>query len=210
MAADNASTALAVETLTCERGGRRLFADLTFALQPGEALILRGPNGSGKSSLLRVVAGLLPATAGAVFWNGRDTRDEPGPWRRALAFAGHGNPVKPVLTVRQNLEFWRAFEGGDATVDHALEAVGLERLADLPAAMLSAGQQRRLSLARLALRHGGCWLMDEPTVTLDAASVDRLSAMVAQHREKGGVVVVATHDMFGLDDGRTLTLGEAA
>ncbi len=206
MAVDSATAVLEVRDLTCERGGRRLFADLSFALGPGDVLVLRGPNGSGKTSLLRLVAGLLAPAAGRVRWRGRDTRDEPGPWRRAMAFAGHENPVKPALTARENLAFWIGLEGG-ASVDGALEALGLDGLADLPAAVLSAGQRRRLTLARLAARPGGCWLMDEPEAALDAASAARLADLVAAHRDRGGVTLVATHDGGAFGRVRTLALG---
>lgn len=208
MTAETQPAGLAANSLTCERGGRRLFGELGFAIAPGGALLLTGPNGSGKSSLLRVLAGLLPPRAGRVTWHGRDTADEPGPWRRALGWLGHDNAIKPQMTVAENLAFWAAArDGGDVAA--ALAEVGLERLADLPAAMLSAGQRRRLALARLALAPGGCWLMDEPTVTLDAASLERLATMIARHRAAGGVCVVASHEAVALPGAGTLVLGGA-
>lgn len=199
--------ALIAQSLTCERGGRRLFAGLDFALAPGDALILRGPNASGKSSLLRVLAGLLEPSEGQILWHGKDTRDAPAGWRKSLAFLGHGTALKPQLTVGENLNFWARFEQASRTPAEALEAVGLGRLTDLPASMLSAGQQRRLALARLAARPGGCWLMDEPTVTLDAASVTQLCAMIADHRTQGGIVILATHEKLAVRNVSVMTLG---
>ena len=209
MTARTQPAGLAAMDLTCERGGRRLFEGLSFDVAPGGALLLAGPNGTGKTSLLRLLAGLLPPSAGRVLWQGRDTAEEPGPWRRALGWLGHDNAVKPQMTVAGNLAFWAAMAGrGDIT--GALAATGLERLAGLPAAMLSAGQRRRLALARLALAEGGCWLMDEPSVTLDAASLDRLAAMTARHRAAGGIAVVASHDTLDLPGARRLDLGPTA
>lgn len=201
------SPALVARSLTCDRGGRRLFSGLDLALHEGEALVLRGPNASGKSSLLRVLAGLLDPVDGVVLWQGRDTRENPGPWRRSLAYLGHGFALKPQLTVQQNLSFWHAMEHTEASVPEALEQMGLLALADLPASMLSAGQQRRLAIARLALRKGGCWLMDEPTVTLDARSLEGLCAMIEDHRGRGGVVILATHEDLAVRAPATLTLG---
>ncbi|MBC6440698.1 MAG: heme ABC exporter ATP-binding protein CcmA [Rhodospirillales bacterium] len=209
MAAVGTSPVLEAESLTCERGGRRLFVALSFALEPGEIMVLRGPNGSGKSSLLRLMAGLMPAAEGTLRWHGAETTENPTAWRRAMVFTGHGNPVKPNLSVRENLTFWSGFENGTVAVDEALDALDLGWLADLPSVMLSAGQQRRLGLARLALRPGGCWLMDEPTVTLDTASVERLHILVARHRQNGGIAVLATHEGIEFEDVRTLTLGRA-
>ncbi len=184
------SPALAAEHVACERGGRRLFTALSFTLAAGQALVLEGANGSGKTSLLRLLAGLAPAAAGRVLWHGRDTRAEPGPWRRALVFLGHRDAVKPALTVAANLRFWQAFEGG-GDVGAALRALGLAPLAATPAALLSAGQRRRLALARLALRPGGCWLLDEPGAGLDAPSLARLAALIERHLALGGVVAMA-------------------
>ena len=208
MASDNNTTILAIDTLSCERCGRRLFEDRSFALSPGDVLVLRGPNGSGKSSLLRVLAGLLPAADGVIQWHGRDISDEPAPWQRSLAFLGHANAIKAAMTVSENLAFWAAFEGSNSDSGDALDALDLKPLADLPASMLSAGQQRRLGLARLATRLGGCWLMDEPTVTLDANSVAKLRDLIARHRQAGGIAIIATHEDIGVDNARTLILGE--
>ena len=169
-------------------------------------ITLEGPDGSGKTSLMRVLSGLLPPRAGRVLWQGKDTAEEPAPWRRALAWLGHDNAIKPQLSVSENLAFWARLTPAARGVDEALEEVGIGHLADLPAAMLSAGQRRRLALARLGLTRGGCWLMDEPTVTLDTASLARLSAMIARHRADGGLAVIASHDALDLPGAQSLDL----
>ena len=208
---ETSETALSARSLACERGGRTLFSALSFDLAPGDALILRGPNGSGKTSLLRLLAGLLPAAGGEILWRGDPVQNDREAWRGALRFLAHDNAVKPALTVEQNLAFWiKLYQ--DTPVDaltRGLSAVGLDRLADLPAVMLSAGQRRRLALARLAACPGEIWLLDEPTVTLDADSVTRLAKMVADHRGSGGMVIAATHDAFDAPGARHLDLGEA-
>ncbi len=210
--ASSTPSGLEVRGLACERGGRTLFEALDFGLGAGDALILKGPNGSGKTSLLRLLAGLLPAAAGEVLWGGRPVRDDREAWNAAMRFLGHDNAVKPTLTVAQNLMFWLKlhppFQHTALTV--GLESMALDHLGDLPAVMLSAGQRRRLALARLAASPGAIWLMDEPTVTLDTESIARLGAMVAAHRAAGGMVIVATHDSFTAPGAHELDLGGAA
>ena len=161
-----------------------MFRGVGLAVPPGGALLLLGPNGSGKSTLLRILAGLLRPEAGAVRWQGGDAAGR-------VAFVGHQDAVKPGLTALENLALHARLAGGDRRV--ALAAMGLEALAEFPARMLSAGQRRRLALARLVLAGAPVWLMDEPTLGLDAASVARLGDALAAHRAGGGVVVAATH-----------------
>ena len=182
---------LTAVSLACWRAERVVFAGLSFSLAPGQAALLLGPNGAGKSSLLRVLAGLLPAVEGEVLWAGEDIRRDPGLHGRRLRYLGHQEGLKASLTVAENLTFQAALAGGEPAA--ALNAMGLGGLADLPARLLSAGQRRRLALARLALAPASLWLLDEPTLGLDDSSVERFGAMLASHRKRGGIVVAATH-----------------
>ena len=166
------------------RGERLIFQGLGFVVPPGGALLLLGPNGAGKSTLLRILAGLLRPEAGTVRWHGGEIVGQ-------VAFVGHQDAVKPGLTAWENLALHARLAAADRRT--ALAAMGLEALAELPARMLSAGQRRRLALARLILSNAPVWLLDEPTLGLDVASVARLGTALAAHRAGGGVVVAATH-----------------
>ncbi len=195
--------------LACERGERLVFAGLDFALAPGEALILTGPNGSGKSSLLRLMAGLLKPAHGSLSWDGAPIFEEPEAHRQRLHYLGHQDAVKPVLSVAENLSFWSALRGGtpsEASLLDALDRFGLKALAELPARYLSQGQRRRLALSRLVAAPGDLWLLDEPTVGLDSASVARLGEEIEAARAKGLRVVLATHLELPLADVRRLDL----
>ena len=177
--------------LAAFRGERLVFRDLDFAVASGGALLLVGPNGSGKSTLLRVLAGLLPPAEGLLTWDGQDALADLSMHALRVAYVGHQDAVKLGLTAAENLTFAARLAGAD--VGNALEAVGLQDLADLPARMLSAGQKRRLALARLVLSRAALWLLDEPTLGLDVASVERFGGMLEAHRARGGSVVAATH-----------------
>jgi heme exporter protein A len=192
--------------LSCIRAERLIFTGIDFDIAAGGALRLTGPNGSGKSSLLRLMAGLLRPASGALAWNGRDPRDEPEAHRAALRYLGHQDAIKPALTVAETLDFWIGVMGGAGDRAAALDAFGLARLASLPARFLSAGQRRRLALARLVAAPGRLWLLDEPTVGLDRASVAALEGVVARHRAAGGMVVVATHTKLELPGAAELAL----
>ena len=201
--------------LTCVRGERHVFAGLGFAVPQGGALILHGPNGSGKSSLLRLMAGLLKPALGGLAWGDRPVSDDPEGHRARLQYLGHLDAVKPVLSAAENLTFWASAQdggrgggrgGGQGVVAAALERFGLTDLADVPARVLSAGQRRRLALARLFLAPVDLWLLDEPTVGLDEDSIGRLQTGLADHRKDGGRVVVATHTAIDLPGAERLDL----
>ncbi len=183
---------LSAENLSVSRGGIAVLEGVTLALAPGRALILRGPNGAGKTTLLRTLAGLQPPLKGEV------TADE-----GSLVYAGHADGIKGALTVRENLRFWTAiFAGGD--VDAALDAYALTPLAGRPAAALSAGQKRRLGLARLIVAQRAVWLLDEPTVSLDTDATAMFVAAIRAHLDGGGAAIVATHIDLGLSEAETL------
>ncbi|MBK4215185.1 heme ABC exporter ATP-binding protein CcmA [Paracoccus caeni] len=184
---------LAVHDLAVSRGGLRAVEGVSFTLNAGEALILRGPNGVGKTTLLRTIAGLQPATAGLI-----EMAED------AVAYAAHADGLKGALTVAENLRFWAQIFGGE--VGAALAAMDLEALADRPAASLSAGQKRRTGLARLLVTGRPLWVLDEPTVSLDAASVARFGAVLRGHLAGGGAALMATHIDLGLEGARELDL----
>jgi heme exporter protein A len=198
---------LSASDLACRRGGRDVFAGVSFSVAAGESLAIRGRNGAGKSSLLRMVAGLVRIASGRLVLEGGDpelTIDE------QAHYLGHLDALKPSLSVAENLQFWSAFFGADnADPSEPLRTVGLDALADLPAAYLSAGQRRRLSIARLLAVKRPLWLLDEPTSTLDDAAQVRLAEIMRAHLAGGGMILAATHGALGLDDARELRLADA-
>lgn len=190
--------------LTCVRGGREVFAGLNFSLSGGQALVVTGRNGAGKSSLLRMIAGLIAVAAGTLALSGGDGEATPG---EQAHYLGHLDAVKQSLSVSENLGFWTAYLGGVPTgIDEALDAVGLEALSGLPAAYLSAGQRRRLSIARLLAAPRPIWLLDEPTSALDQPSQQRLAELMRAHLAGGGMIVAAAHGPIGLEHALTLHL----
>jgi heme exporter protein A len=195
---------LDVLDLACIRGDRAIFAGLSFSVPAGGALLLTGANGVGKSSLLRVLAGLLPAAGGEVLLEGVPARTGPAGHALRMRYISSQDALKPALTVAENLAFYAALWGGE--VAPALEALGLSPLASLPGRVLSTGQRRRLALARLALAPARLWLLDEPSLGLDAASVSRLGTLMARHRAAGGAILAATHLPLPLPDARELKL----
>jgi heme exporter protein A len=198
---------LSAHNLACVRGGREVFSGLGFDVRSGEAQLVTGPNGAGKSSLLRLVAGLVRIAAGKLVLEGADPELTIG---EQAHYVSHQDALKTSLTVRENLEFWAGFlAGGTGKVDAALDAVGLAGLTDVPAAYLSAGQRRRLSLARLLACDRPLWLLDEPTAALDAAAQARLAGLMRDHLAGGGIILAATHGPIGLDGAQELRLGEA-
>lgn len=178
---------LTLRDLACARGGVTVLEGVSFRLDAGQALVLRGPNGIGKTTLLRTIAGLQPAVSGAVAMP-----------PESAAFAGHADGIKATLTVAENLRFWASVFGA-RDVGAALRAMDLEPLRDRPGRNLSAGQKRRLGLARLMLTGRAIWLLDEPTVALDAGSVGLFAAMVRAHLAAGGIALIATHADLGLE-----------
>lgn len=197
---------LQAEGLTCSRGGREVFRNVSFKVPAGEALIVTGRNGAGKSSLLRMIAGLVRITAGRLSLSG-GTADTP--IAEQAHYVGHQDAMKPSLTVAENLQFWTRFLGSRSDIRPALELLDLMPLANLPAAYLSAGQRRRLSVSRIVAASRPVWLLDEPTSTLDAPSQSRLSAIMRDHLTRGGIIVAAAHGAIGLDRARELKLGAA-
>ncbi|WWT13467.1 heme ABC exporter ATP-binding protein CcmA [Pararoseomonas sp. SCSIO 73927] len=190
--------------LAARRGGRVVFAGLSFSAAPGDALLLLGPNGAGKSTLLRALAGLLRPAEGQVTWEGENVASDPAAHGARTRYLGHQDAIKPAVTPMEDLRFWSRLRGGDP--EAALAAVGLSPLAALPCRTLSAGQRRRLALARLTLGDAPLWLLDEPTLGLDAASVERLGGLLAAHRARGGIVLAATHLPLPLPGARELRL----
>jgi heme exporter protein A len=198
---------LNADNLACSRGGREVFADLNFSLSGGEALVVSGRNGAGKSSLLRMIAGLVHVAGGRLALDGGEPDASIG---EQSHYVGHQDSVKPSLTVGENLKFWARYLGaGEGTIDPALQAVDLAPLADLPAAYLSAGQRRRLSIARLVAVPRPLWLLDEPTSALDVPSQNRLADLMRSHLAGGGMIVAAAHGPIGLERARELKMGPA-
>jgi heme exporter protein A len=193
--------------IRCVRGGREVFSGLDFATASGEALAVTGPNGSGKTSLLRLIAGLLTAADGSI-----DLED--GEAELTLPeqahYLGHRDALKPALSVLENLSFWQDFLGGEAfDATASLAAVGLDHAAQLPAAYLSAGQRRRLSVARLLAVRRPVWLLDEPTSALDAAGQSLFAGLMRDHLARGGLIVAATHAPLGIE-ANELRIGAAS
>ena len=193
--------------LACVRGGREVFAGLNFSLAGGEALLVTGRNGAGKSSLLRVVAGLVRLAGGTLALEGGQPETSIA---EQAHYLGHQDALKPSLSAAENLQFWSGFLGGASDIAPALAAVDLAPLANLPAAYLSAGQRRRLSIARLAAVKRPLWLLDEPTSALDTASQARLAELMRGHLSSGGLIVAAAHGPIGLERARELKLGVSA
>jgi heme exporter protein A len=193
--------------LRCVRGGREVFAGLDFDAEGGEALAVVGPNGAGKTSLLRLIAGLLAMEGGSVELAGGDAELT---LPEQAHYLGHRDAMKPALTVTENLTFWSEFFGGTpGDPADAIAAVGLSHAAELPAGFLSAGQRRRLSIARLLAVHRPIWLLDEPTSALDLASQRVFAGLMTAHLARGGLIIAATHAPLGID-ARELRIGGAS
>lgn len=196
---------LACENVSCTRSDAVLFRNLGFCLQEGALLLLKGPNGCGKTSLIKILAGLLPADSGEVTWNGEPIRNNDG-FKRELMLIGHKSAVKLESTVEENIAFWAALYGTDMLVPAALKFYELERFRDTYASQLSAGWQRRIALARLIVAPCRLWLLDEPTNFLDDDAVKLTAALVETRVKQGGIVVVASHIMSSAIAAHTLYL----
>jgi heme exporter protein A len=194
--------------LACRRGGRDVFAGVNFSVAAGEGLTISGRNGAGKSSLLRMAVGLLRIADGRLALEGGDPELT---LAEQAHYLGHQDALKPALSVAENLQFWAGFLGkGAAEIGAPLAAVGLDTLAELPAAYLSAGQRRRLSIARLLAVKRPIWLLDEPTSTLDAAAQARLTDLMRAHLADGGIILAATHAGIGLAGAQELRLEQTS
>jgi heme exporter protein A len=205
---------LTAKDISIERGERTILSRVSFRVETGQALILTGANGSGKTTLLRAIAGFLPPSSGTITL-GPETGGETdaAPIAQRCHLIGHLDGLKGQLTVGENLAFWSDFLGEGAAdegraIQAALAAFDLGALAHIPAAYLSAGQKRRLGLARLLVAHRPLWLLDEPSVSLDGPSADLLRAVMAGHLARGGLIVAATHVPLGIATARELRLGE--
>jgi heme exporter protein A len=193
--------------LEIERGGRRLVAGLSFDVDQGSALMVTGPNGAGKSTLLRALCGFLPVEAGDFALEGGDPERTVG---EQAHYLGHLDALKGALTAGENLAFWAGALGGEASREasrDALARVGLSHVIDFPARALSAGQKRRVALARLLVAHRPLWLLDEPTTALDATSQAAFAAIMRTYLDEAGIIVAATHASLGLAGARELRLG---
>jgi len=188
--------------LTCIRGERLVFTELSFSIKKGQILHLKGPNGSGKSTLLRLMAGLIRPTKGVVLWKKENILSEPELFHRALHYVSHQDAVKAALTVEENLTFWAKMGNVDKEerfVDEALIKFSLNHLASLPTRFLSAGQCKRLNLSRICATKAPLWLLDEPSNSLDSESLDILNEVILAHQRAGGLTAIATHDDLGLN-----------
>jgi len=199
-------TLLSVENLACIRGGRLLFRDLSFSVSQGEVLSIEGPNGVGKTSLLRMIAGFLPAAAGSIVLHAQGPISEPEERGKQIGWLGHQDGAKPQLTAAEVLNFFASLHGLACDVTRFLALAGLERCSELPCQYLSAGQRRRLALARLAMTGRPLWLLDEPLAALDSSGKAFATGLITSHCASGGIVLAATHEPLDIPSQR-LALG---
>ena len=191
---------LSVSGIEFWRGDRRVLADVSLEVDATECLHLLGPNGAGKTTLLRVITGLLSPERGRMAWGGRDTCSDRDGWRASFSYLGHSDGLKPELTSRENLAFETGFRHRlrDGEIDAALEQVGLAASRDLPAGVLSAGQRRRLAMARVMLAAAPLWILDEPYTNLDAGGTTLVSGVVGRHLDAGGAAIIAAHQALAI------------
>ena len=204
---------LEASNLECTRGDHVLFSSLSFSLKAGELIHLCGSNGSGKTSLLRIISGLLTPTAGEVVWNGDNIASLREEYYADLSYFGHHNAIKDVFTAIENLQAANKLAGIDSSEDEVLDVLakmGLQGREDLPTYFLSQGQKRRVALARLLFSKKKLWVLDEPFSALDVKAVDLLQSVISEHLEKGGMVMLTTHQDVRLtsNDVRTINMDE--
>lgn len=200
------SLTLEADALECQRGGRVLFRGLSFSLGPGEMLEVSGPNGSGKTSLMRMLCGLLPPSAGEIRWHGGNIRSLKEEYLKGLAYLGHANGVKAELSAVENLRISSGLDGnnpGGQEIGAALRRMGLGGREKLTAKQLSQGQQRRLALARLLVGGKALWVLDEPLTALDADAVRLVQTVIGEHLGGGGMAVLTTHQQLDVPAGST-------
>ncbi|HEC17521.1 MAG TPA: cytochrome c biogenesis heme-transporting ATPase CcmA [Sedimenticola sp.] len=200
---------LEIANLACSRGDRQLFAGLNFSLEAGSLLYVEGRNGTGKTTLLRTICGLFLADEGEIRWNGEDTRSLAEEYTREVVYLGHHNGIKNDLTGLENLRISTVLDGDEVDEEQiwsALKKMGLAGFEDLPTKVLSQGQKRRVALARLLLNDSRLWVLDEPFTALDTAAVDLLQSVIAEHIEKGGLVILTTHQEVALTSGQVQRL----
>lgn len=200
------------QDLVCIRGERLVFSKLNFSLESGGALILIGHNGAGKSSLLRMMAGLLSPRGGVMSWNGEPVSDDMDEHRERLHYVGHHDAIKPVLSVEENLMFWAGLRDDEgaarANFKEALDVFSIPHLIDIPGRFLSAGQKRRVNLARIIASKSPVWLLDEPTTALDKETIKKLEDIMEVHRQNGGMIVLSTHSDVNLSNPDVLNVGD--
>ena len=195
------------DSLCVFRGERLVLSKISLSLHAGEAMLLTGPNGAGKSTLLRVLAGLRHPDAGTLLWQGQPVKDDITAHTQRVAYLGHQEALKPGLTVTENLKIYATTTGSN--IAEALKTFNLLELADLPARQLSAGQKRRTALARVLLRQAPLWLLDEPTLGLDNATISLLGEALTRHRQKGGMIIATSHVPLPMDTTSHLDLPAA-
>ena len=200
---------LEIANLACSRGDRQLITGLNFSLEAGSLLYVEGRNGTGKTTLLRAICGLFLADSGEIRWNGEETRSLAEEYTKEVVYLGHHNGIKNDLTGLENLRISTVLDGDEVSEKQiwaALKKMGLAGFEDLPTKVLSQGQKRRVALARLLLNDSRLWILDEPFTALDVAAVDLLQSVIAEHVEKGGLVILTTHQEVALTSGQVQRL----
>lgn len=201
---------LQVEGLTCRRGRRLLFENMSFTVNLGDMFEVSGYNGSGKTTLLRLLCGLLLPEKGTLLWRGQPIHKIRPLYHSEIAYVGHTDAIKGDLTARENLMVAKALNGGGVDSEEALERVGLSKLRELPGRFLSAGQRRRLALARLLVNRAQLWLLDEPFTALDKGAIKTIATLLEEHASKGGMAIFTSHHTVNIAHAQTLEISASA